>query len=141
MSRAPQAGLAIVSEVRRGDDWLTQARRDLQLAQAVTDLGFHEWACFAAHQAAEKAAKALHQFRGSEAWGHDVRELLEAAGDVPAPLVDAAAELDTFYIPTRYPDALPAGAPGQSYTAAQAQRAVGLAEQVLTHVERARPSP
>jgi HEPN domain-containing protein len=126
--------------MRRGDDWLGQPRRDVQFARAAADLGFHEWACFAAHQAAEKAAKALHQFLGADAWGHDVRELLETAGDVPASLVEAAAELDTFYIPTRYPDALPAGMPGQSYTAAQAARAIALAEEVIGHVERARPS-
>lgn len=125
--------------MRRGDDWLDQARRDLDASRALTEQGFHEWACFAAHQAAEKAAKALHQFRGTEAWGHDVRELLEAVGDVPVPLVESAAELDTFYIPTRYPDALPAGTPGQSYTAVQAHRAIALAEEVLDHVERARP--
>ena len=125
--------------MRRGEDWLDQAQRDLEVARSLARDGWYEWACFAAHQAAEKAAKALHQLRGAEAWGHDVRELLEAAGDVPRALIDAGSELDTHYIPTRYPDALPAGMPGRSYTAAQAERALGLAEEVVAHVERSRP--
>jgi HEPN domain-containing protein len=30
----------------------------------------HEWACFAAHQASEKALKALNLALDQQAWGH-----------------------------------------------------------------------
>ncbi len=44
----------------RARDWLAQAERDLRHAQTSRDAGDHDWSCFAAHQAAEKAVKALH---------------------------------------------------------------------------------
>lgn len=43
----------------RASDWLSQAIRDFEQAEASRVEGRHEWACFAAHQAAEKAVKAL----------------------------------------------------------------------------------
>ena len=50
----------------RALDWLRQADRDFEQAMDSR----HEWACFAAQQAAEKAIKALHLHTGQEAWGH-----------------------------------------------------------------------
>ena len=53
--------------------------------------GEHEWACFAAHQAAEKAVIALHLHLGQEAWGHVVARLLsEIPVAVPEGLVERA---------------------------------------------------
>jgi HEPN domain-containing protein len=54
----------------RAPDWYRQAERDLEQARDSRAAGRHEWACFAAHQAAEKAVKALHLHLGQEAWGH-----------------------------------------------------------------------
>jgi HEPN domain-containing protein len=69
----------------RAGDWLSQALRDLDQARDSRDAGRHEWAWFAAHQAADKAVKALHLRRGQEAWGHVVvRLLLELPPDVRA---------------------------------------------------------
>ena len=56
----------------RAKDWLDQARRDLELAQHAELGGFHEWACFAAQQAAEKGLKALIASLGGEARGHSI---------------------------------------------------------------------
>ena len=39
----------------RAGDWFRQAERDLEQAADCRTAGRHEWACFAAHQAAEKA--------------------------------------------------------------------------------------
>ena len=36
--------------------------------------------------------------------------------------MDAAMELDKAYIPTRYPNALPSGAPKDRYTEREAER-------------------
>ena len=41
----------------RAPDWLKQALRDLEQAEESRQAGRHEWACFAAEQAAEKAGK------------------------------------------------------------------------------------
>lgn len=42
----------------RARDWLDQAGWDLELARHAASGAFHEWACFAAQQVAEKALKA-----------------------------------------------------------------------------------
>ena len=62
----------------RAQDWFLQAEHDWQHARRARVAGDHDWACFAAQQAAEKAVKALHQAHGQEAWGHSVLRLLEA---------------------------------------------------------------
>jgi HEPN domain-containing protein len=94
-----------------------------------------EWACFAAQQAAEKAAKAAHAALGQEAWGHVVTELLDAlrpqTAGIDEALLDRARALDKLYIPTRYPNGLAGGAPADFYTRPEAQRAIADAEAVL----------
>jgi len=47
--------------VSRASDWFRQALRDLEHAIRSLEQGDYEWACFAAHQASEKAVKALYQ--------------------------------------------------------------------------------
>lgn len=115
---------------------MRQAQLDLELAAAARAATRWEWACFAAQQAAEKVVKALHESEGTEAWGHSVAALLAGLVGVPADVVDAAKALDKHYILARYPNAHPAGAPGDAYTAAEADRALADAEQVLEHVRR-----
>ena len=48
--------------VDRSKDWLAQAERDLDHAKSARKEERHELACFAGHQSAEKAVKALHLF-------------------------------------------------------------------------------
>lgn len=124
----------------RARDWLGQAERDLELAGLAAGADKHEWACFAAHQAAEKAVKALHLHRGQEAWGHVIRVLLEELpGDIEvAPeLLDRARVLDAFYIPTRYPNGHPEGSPGDHYGALQSREATEYAGAILEFVRSA----
>jgi len=119
----------------RSVDWYRQAEADLRHARHALDDGDHEWACFAAQQAAEKAAKAAHVASGQEAWGHVITELLDAlrsqSSGIDEALLDRARALDKLYIPTRYPNGLAGGAPADFYTRAEAQRAIQDAEVVL----------
>lgn len=81
----------------RSMDWLRQAERDLAQARDSHRWERYEWACFTAHQAAEKAIKALHLHLGQEAWGHVTAKLLqELTGEAgyPEDLVDKAHVLD-----------------------------------------------
>ncbi len=101
--------------MERSQDWLAQAERDLESAAYLRQGEFHEWAAFAAQQAAEKAMKAVYQRFGGDAWGHSCYQLLaglreEREFDRPD-LLDAARLLDRFYIPARYPNGWDAGAP------------------------------
>jgi HEPN domain-containing protein len=121
----------------RSQDWLRQAERDLDQAEESRASGRHEWACFAAHQAAEKAAKSLHLHLSQEAWGHVVARLLDQlpADVVLSPdLIEKARALDNFYIPTRYPNGHPAGAPFEHYGPLQSGQAVEYAREIIGFV-------
>lgn len=123
--------------VDRSQDWLNQAVRDLEQAEESMKLGRHEWACFAAHQSAEKAVKALHLFKKQEAWGHVVaRLLIELPVEVAAPveLVEKGRTLDNFYIPTRYPNGHPSGAPYEHYGPLQSEQAIRYANEILIFI-------
>ena len=126
--------------MRRPGDWFRQAELDFAAARDASKAGHHEWACFGAQQAAEKAVKALHESEGTEAWGHSVLELLRGLKDVPDRIAEAAKALDKHYIPARYPNSHPAGAPGDLYTAAESERALRDAQVVLDYVRRRLPS-
>ena len=118
-------------------DWLRQAERDLEQAQSSRDGGRHEWACFAAHQSAEKAVEALHLWHGQEAWGDVVARLLAdlpRAEAVPAPLVEKGRVLDAYYVPTRYPNGHPEGEPFEHYGSLQSEQAVTFAREILEFV-------
>jgi HEPN domain-containing protein len=116
----------------RADDWFAQAERDLEHAGSARREGRHEWACFAAQQSAEKAVKALHLSLGQEAWGHVVARLLqELPGQVETDLVDKAKVLDNFYVPTRYANGHPEGAPFEHYGPIQSGEAIDYARQIL----------
>lgn len=126
--------------MRRPRDWLRQAELDARAASDASDQGHNEWACFLAQQAAEKAVKAVHESEGTEAWGHSVGALLAGLDAVPDSVVEAGQALDKHYIPTRYPNSHPHGAPGDLYTRREAERALTDATTVLTYA-RGRLSP
>ena len=126
----------------RAQDWLAQARRDLEQARDSQGAGRHEWACFAAQQAAQKAVKALHLARGQEAWGHVIARLLkDLPVEAPADLLDKARVLDNFYVATRYANGHPEGAPFEHYGPLQSRDAITYAVEIFDFVstEVARP--
>jgi HEPN domain-containing protein len=119
----------------RSQDWFGQAQRDLEQAKSSQREGRHEWACFAAQQCAEKAVKALHLYLKQEAWGHVVARLLsELPLSVSEELMDKAKVLDGFYIPTRYANGHPEGAPFEHYGKIQSRDAINYAGEILEFV-------
>lgn len=127
----------------RAKDWFAQAVRDLEQARDSRAAGRHEWACFAAQQAAEKAVKALHLAMGQEAWGHMVAQLLTELPEsvAPAGLADKARVLDNYYVATRYANGHPAGAPFEHYGIIQSDQAIQYASEIIEFArsEMARP--
>lgn len=88
----------------RARDSLAQAERDLLHAEESHRGGRHEWACFASHQAAEKAVKGLHLHFGQEGWGHVVAKLFDELPRSAKPsqdLIERGRVLDNLYIPSR----------------------------------------
>jgi HEPN domain-containing protein len=119
--------------MNRYGDWLAQALRDLDKAKNDIQYEYWEWACFTAQQATEKAVKALLLYRGSDVWGHAITPMMRSLSDlnVAADLIEYAQLLDTFYIPTRYPNGFPQGKPADYYSAAKAQGALDAARAII----------
>jgi len=124
--------------VERSSDWIRQAERDLDNAEYELKGGYYEWACFLSQQAAEKAVEAVFQKLGAEAFGHSVTGLLNELPNEYRPkreLVEYAKELDKAYIPTRYPNVHPKGAPFELYTEVEARRLINYAEEIIRFCE------
>lgn len=115
--------------------WLTQAENDLSFAQLGAREGFPAQACFVCQQAAEKALKALHYWRGARVVvGHALVDLLDglvAGHPALGTLRKAAQQLDQYYIPTRYPNGLPGGTPFEVFTQEQADEAIAFAREFI----------
>ncbi|MBS7627158.1 HEPN domain-containing protein [Candidatus Bathyarchaeota archaeon] len=123
--------------MERSSDWLSQATRDVRLAELSLKEHYYEWACFAAQQAAEKAVKALIQKLGGEAWGHSVASLLESLPENlrDSSLYDKALELDQAYIPSRYPNSHPKNYPGVLYTRSMAERLIKYSKEIIEYCQ------
>ncbi|TGL58667.1 HEPN domain-containing protein [Leptospira ognonensis] len=115
-------------------DWFRQAENDWEWGNHSLEAGHYSQTCFIAQQVAEKALKAFCFFKGFDiVKTHSVRKIaqeLEINGEIEA----IAKELDLFYIPTRYPDSLPEGAPFESFTQAQAKHAMDQSMIILNFV-------
>jgi len=122
-------------EARR---WMDQALEDLASARVLLEGGRFYLVCFVAHQVAEKAIKAYLYGAGEEAViGHGIEQLSKrAAGYDPEfnRLREQASILDTYYIPTRYPNGLPDGIPATAYNRDAAEGALRLAQAVTEFI-------
>lgn len=117
------------AEARR---WLAEAGEDLETVRVLIAGGRHAAACFYAHQAAEKAGKAIRYLGGERfVLGHGVADLFE--GETDEETVARLGRLDEFYIPTRYPNGLPGDRiPSRHYTADQARDALDAAVEAVS---------
>ena len=99
--------------------WLRQAENDLAFARLALREGFFAQACFMSHQVAEKALKSLAYNRGDRyVSGHSLLDLMSSLVTTHKQLAEhtkLAKILDRYYVPTRYPDALPGSVPFEVY--------------------------
>jgi HEPN domain-containing protein len=109
--------------------WLTFAKEDLRVAEIVLREAIYNQVCFHAQQCVEKALKSALTHRGhTTPRTHSITDLLSVLpSEYLANLRDALVELDDFYIPTRYPDALPGMLPDVLPGKVEAKRAFDLA--------------
>lgn len=123
----------------RANDWLNQAKADLQWGKDTLDHQHYAQACFIAQQVAEKAIKALAYARGAVlVKGHSILTTIRALS-LNGQLEEFAMRLDQYYISSRYPDAQPAGIPSDYFTASQAREAMEMAAVFISRVEEMFP--
>jgi HEPN domain-containing protein len=119
--------------------WLAFAREDLRMAELALTENILNQVCFHAQQCVEKAIKGwLEQQGQSPPRTHRMADLLTLLPpDLMGELDDALRLLDRFYIPTRYPDALP-GIPLEGIVGKRdAEEALDLAHGALQRIEGA----
>jgi HEPN domain-containing protein len=133
------------AEKNRGEAsrWLETSRGDLETARILKAAGRWAHACFHAQQSVEKALKALWYAKDLDPWGHSAQRLVDdlatASAETYRGIADLsiqAAEIDRFYIPTRYPNGLPDLTPEKAFFESDAARAVDLAERIIERVAR-----
>lgn len=93
--------------------WLSFARDDLRMAELALEEEIFNQVCFHSQQSAEKSIKSLISAQAkTPPRTHVMAELIRLLN--PNPVEQMSMELlflDRFYIPTRYPDALPGSLP------------------------------
>ena len=122
-----------------GARWIRQAEQDLEDAEFLKEGKRHNMACFMGQQAGEKAVKAYLYHQGAEdVWGNSLADLCEDAKllnmmfDV---IKSMAILLDKYHDMTRYPHLLPGGIPSEAYDAEDSERAIYLAQEVISFVK------
>ncbi len=122
-----------------GARWMRQAERDLEDAKFLQEGKRYNLACFMGQQAGEKAVKGYLYHQGVEdVWGQSLADLCEDAKvlnmmfDV---IKSQAVLLDKYHDLTRYPHLLPGGIPSEAYDEVDAERAVHVADQVISFVK------
>ena len=120
------------------EQWLSFARDDLRMAELAMTEGIYHQVCFHSQQCVEKAIKALLSWQEQPVpRTHRLTDLLETVELGANPLENLASDiklLDRYYIPTRYPDALPGCLPEGLPNAADAQEAIDVARSTLGKV-------
>lgn len=132
----------------RHENWLRQAKHDIDAAQAVKGAS-PSWACFCAQQAAEKAVKAIYYALGVRPptrgghWLHDLNELFSdwedlvqrAAATTPALAAAPHLGLREHEQGSRYPDVKNPDAPCDLYEASDADKAISDSHNLITFCE------
>jgi HEPN domain-containing protein len=119
------------------DRWFLFAREDFRMAELALKEGMYNQVCFHAQQCVEKVLKGFITHKGDvHPQTHKLADLLSSLS--PSPFDDLRDEiiiLDRFYIPTRYPDALPGYLPEGLPSAEDAKESITSARMVLKRVE------
>jgi HEPN domain-containing protein len=131
-----------MSEGRKAEAkrWFLQAGYDLEAVRWNIQGKFYDTACFLAQQSAEKALKSLLFYLGKRKKAlltHSLAAMIKEAGKSEktlADLLDNAKELDLHYLPSRYPNGLPAGFPHQFYGKEMAEKALASARKIYEAV-------
>lgn len=120
--------------------WIEQAKEDLISAKILFEAKRYYLVCFLAQQIAEKALKSVIYFNKEDlVLGHSVRKLVVWASKFDKRFEDLTNKisiLDSFYIPTRYPNGLPEGIPADIFNRDAAETAFKLAKstvQIITN--------
>ena len=119
--------------------WFDQAFEDLKSAKILFENERYYLVCFLSQQIVEKALKSVIYFNKEDlVLGHSVKKLADWAGTFDSKfskLGEDVSILDSYYIPTRYPNGLPGGIPAEVFNKKAANDALDLAETTIRMVK------
>lgn len=121
---------------RDGDNWRYFADEDLRMAELAFADKLYTQVCFHSQQACEKMLKSLLADKAEPVpKTHKLSDLLPMLPDIPAQKIqEDVILLDRFYIPTRYPDALPGSIPDGLPTEQEAKEALDTARKLAATI-------
>jgi HEPN domain-containing protein len=134
MSEAPDANL---TDARR---WLRQAEHNFAYADWNAQGKVWIVACFLCQQAGELALKSMLIRQGERVRIHLLTHLVERLARYYPEirrLESPARQLDRYYMPTRYPDAVPIGLPTDFFNEGDFKTAHAAAAEVLSLARQA----
>lgn len=118
--------------------WIIFSLEDLKMADLAYNDKIYNQVCFHSQQAVEKAIKGYIEYKGKiPPKTHKITDLIslikiENLGNIH----DEIVVLDRFYIPTRYPDALPGSLTDGLPQKNDAKEALGIAEKVVEIIQK-----
>ena len=130
----------MIKKTEEAKRWLKQAMEDLKWAKYLLKEGAYYLVCFLSQQIAEKSLKAYLYYKREEiVIGHFIHKLCKWAGEFEEEFNEKLkiwSILDTYYIPTKYPNGLPDGIPAEVYTEEIAKNVLVLAEEIVEFVKQ-----
>ncbi len=125
--------------MNEADRWLSFAREDLRMANLALGDRIYNQVCFHSQQCVEKALKALYAIyrKSAPPRTHGITDLIQKLpSDLLTDIKNALTKLDDYYIPTRYPDALPGSLPDGLPERLDAENAISLARMLFEKAEQ-----
>jgi len=124
---------------KEANRWFEQALEDLISAKILFENERYYLVCFISQQIVEKALKSVIYFNKEDlVLGHSVKKLADWAGTFDKRFIKLCEDvsiLDSYYIPTRYPNGLPEGIPAEVFNKKSAKDALDLAETTIKIVK------
>ena len=122
----------------KGNNWFEFAKQDLKMAEVAINEKIYNQACFHCQQAVEKFLKGYLIAKNKEAPKiHFLDELLDLCVQIDSDfenLSEHCSKLDDYYIPTRYPDALPGILPDGLPEEKDAIEAISFTKEIMQFV-------
>ncbi len=121
----------------RYEEWLACAEDDLNFAKVGLREGFYTQDCYHSQQAIEKALKGSLDFKGrAYPKTHGLIEIAKSVPELPLKKWQIQlAQIEDYYVPTRYPDAAPGMKASSPPSKEDAAEALKTAEEIFGFIQ------
>jgi len=124
--------------MKKGNNWFVFAEEDLKMAELAFKEKIYNQVCFHSQQAVEKMLKGYLEIKNKlPPRTHKLVDIISLIKDIELKnLKDEIILLDRFYIPTRYPDAIPGSLPEELPVEKDAIEALRIAKKAMKLIKK-----